>query len=649
MRCLPADHLSRPERVRQAVNSLEKGWHWLRARTLSDGNLYRSILHALLPRIHQHQARLAELDPAQLRVQRDFLRQRLLRDGLRIGLALEAFALVREVTRRELGMAHHDVQLLGGLVMLRGHIAEMQTGEGKTLTAVLPAATAALAGIPVHVVTVNDYLAARDAQAMGPVYRALGLSVDTVVQGVSPAARREAYLCDVVYCTNKDLVFDYLRDSLALRAWRDPLQAHAARLRGELSAQQLLLRGLHFAIVDEADSVMLDEARTPLVLSGASQIEALELSVLDEALALASRFVEGRHFFRRDGQLQLSERGRRLLNQHADTLLAREGKQSIWHGRARREWLLQQALLARYYFQRDRHYLVRDGKVLIIDENTGRVMPDRSWEKGLQQMIERLEDCLPSTPNLTLAKMTYQRFFSRYHLLAGMTGTGQEVKDEFWYLYRRRVIVIPPHQPNRRRHLGISCVASQEEKWQRVAERAMYCAAAGQPVLIATVTLGDAEQVSECLRELGMGHAVLSARQDSEEAEVIAEAGKAGAITVATSMAGRGTDIALDAAARAAGGLHVILAGHHDAARIDRQIAGRSARQGDPGSVEIIVAEDDPLLGELPPWQTRWGDLPARMRRAQQRRERRFARERARLLEEDWRESEMLGFSGKTE
>ncbi|SES23695.1 protein translocase subunit secA [Vreelandella subterranea] len=647
---LPADVINRPERRFEPPGSLEPAWQRLRARLSWPGWLRLLARRAMLPLIHRHARRVAELDAAGLNAYRDVLRCRLLAKGISPWRTAEAFALIREVAWRELGMAHHDVQLLGGLTLLAGQVAEMQTGEGKTLTATLPAATAALAGIPVHLVTVNDYLAGRDAESMRPIYTALGLSVGGIVHDLNPRQRRAVYAADVVYCTNKELLFDYLRDTQLLGNDRRPLMAQAARLQQRLDHRRLLLRGLHYAIIDEADSVMLDEAGTPLILSGPAPQDALDMQLIDELLALAGDFVEGLDFVREQAGLHLTDVGRERLEYQAESLFASNNESSGWLGRSRREWLLQQALMAHYHFQRDHHYLVRDGKVQIIDEHTGRVMADRSWEKGLQQMIERLEGCEPSDPNVTLARLTYQRFFRRYHHLAGMTGTAHEVRHELWRTYRLRTVPIPPHRRSRRRWLGHTCVNTIIEKWQRVAVHARQRADQGQPVLIATVTLGESEALSAELDRQGIAHTTLNARQDAEEADVVSRAGVAGAITVATSMAGRGTDIALDAASAAAGGLHVIIAGHHDASRVDRQIAGRCARQGDPGSVEFIVSVEDGLLDEFEDdWQPFSGSPVARLRRAQSRREARHARSRARMARNDWREDDLLGFSGKGE
>ncbi|MFN2410453.1 MAG: preprotein translocase subunit SecA [Halomonas sp.] len=645
----PVDTLDRPERFVEPPATLEKLWRVMRGPLRLPGHSHRWLLEAALPAIHRHAEHLAGLEDTALNDHVLSLRQRLLANGLTTSLSREAFATVREVARRELGMAHHDVQLMGGLALLEGRIVEMPTGEGKTLTATLPAATAALAGVPVHVITVNDYLASRDAESMGPVYRRLGLSAGSIVHDMLPAQRRAAYAADITYCTNKELVFDYLRDGRELDHNRTPLLAHAARLKGSLDDSRLLLRGLHFAIVDEADSVMLDEARTPLVLSGRDTNDPVDIALIDEVLELASKFQENEHFVREKNQLHLTDIGRATLAKEAEQHLEAHGNQGAWLGRARREWLLQQALVARHQFERDRHYLVRDGQVQIIDEHSGRVLADRRWERGLQQMIERLEGCTPSDPNRTLARLTYQRFFRRYQHLAGMTGTASEVRSELWRTYHLRVVRIPPHKPSQRHDLGVTMFTTAPQRWEWITRRAQDFIVMGRPVLVVTISLADSEALSSALTQSGLNHTLLNARQDAEEADVIAAAGQSGAITVATSMAGRGTDIALEPAARNAGGLHVIIAGLHDSSRVDRQIAGRCARQGDPGSMEWVVCEQDTLLNELHGWQRQLGPLHKRLKHAQSQREKRHARERARLLDADWSEADRLGFSGRSE
>lgn len=645
----PVDTLDRPERQVKSPSALDKLWRALSTPLHLPGPCQRWLLEAALPAIHRHGAYLAGLEDIALDDHILTLRRHLITHGLTTRLVRETFATIREVAWRELGMAHHDVQLLGGLALLDGRIAEMPTGEGKTLTATLPAATAALAGVPVHIITVNDYLVSRDAESMEPVYGRMGLKVGKIVHEMTPLQRRSAYSADVTYCTNKELVFDYLRDGLALNQNRTPLLAHAARLKGSLDESRLLLRGLHFAIVDEADSVMLDEARTPLVLSGRDVSDVVDIALIDELLELAQRFQEDEHFIREKAQLHLTDAGKKALAKHAEQRLEAHGQYGGWLGRARREWLLQQALLAQHHFQRDRHYLVRDGKVQIIDEHSGRILADRRWELGLQQMIERLENCEPSDPNRTLARLTYQRFFRRYQHLAGMTGTAHEVSNELWRTYGLRVVTIPPHQPSQRRDLGVNTFMHADQRWEWIARRTQEFTTSGRPVLIATVSLADSETLSSVLNEHGLEHSILNARQDAVEAGIVAAAGRAGNITVATSMAGRGTDIALESAARDAGGLHIIIAGLHDASRVDRQIAGRCARQGDPGSVEWVLCDQSTLLDELRGWQRNLGSLYKRLNRAQYEREKRHARERARLLEADWGEADQLGFSGQSE
>lgn len=645
----PVDTLDRPERYVEPPTALDKLWRALRAPLRLPGLCQRWSYQTALPSIHRHAKYLAGLEDTALNDHILLLRQRLLASGLTTRLSRETFAIVREVAWRELGMAHHDVQLMGGLALLEGHIAEMPTGEGKTLTATLPAATAALAGVPVHIITVNDYLASRDAERMLPIYRRLGLRVGSIVHEMTPVQRRSAYGADITYCTNKELVFDYLRDGRELHKNRTPLLAHAARLMGMLDDRRLLLRGLHFAIVDEADSVMLDEARTPLILSGRDAADPVDIALIDEVLELAGTFKENEHFLCEKSQLHLTKAGKTALAEQAEQRLEAHGHHSGWLGRARREWLLQQALVARHQFQRDRHYLVRDGQVQIIDEHSGRVLADRRWERGLQQMIERLEGCEPSDPNRTLARLTYQRFFRRYQHLAGMTGTAHEVRGELWRTYRLRAVSIPPHRPSQRRDLGVTTFNDADQRWGWIARRAQEFTTQGRSVLVATVSLADSEALSSALTRYGLKHAVLNARQDAEEAAIIAAAGRSGAITVATSMAGRGTDIALEPAARDAGGLHVIIAGLHDASRVDRQIAGRCARQGDPGSVEWVICDQRSLLDELQGWQRHLGSLHKRLKHAQHEREKRHARERARLLDADWNEADRLGFSGRGE
>jgi preprotein translocase subunit SecA len=587
------------------------------------------------------------------------LREPLRRHGFRDDLVARAFALVREAARRALGQRHYDVQLMGGRVLLAGMLAEMEAGEGKTLTATLAAATAALAGIPVHVVTVNDYLAARDADWMGPVYRVLGLSVGAVVQELDAGARRAAYACDVAYCSHKELAFDYLRDRLALGPGATRLRLQIERLAGGAArAQRLVLRGLHFAIVDEADGVLVDEARTPLVLSQRSDTGA-ERRTYEQALALAAQLEPDVHFTldapRR--RIDLRAAGRARL----DALVEPLG--GVWRGRLRREELARQALVARHLLRRDTHYLVQpDGRVVLIDEATGRRTPDRALEQGLQQLLEVKEGGAPSGRSDTLARISHQRFFRRYLRLAGMTASAREVAGELWSVYRLAVYRVPTQRPLRRRALPMTVYARDDMRWGAVVARVAALHATGRPLLVGTRSVAASERLSRMLDAAGLPHRVLNARHDAAEAEIVARAGARGCITVATNLAGRGTDIRLDPGVADLGGLHVLATERHEARRIDRQLAGRSARQGDPGSHELMASLDDELVvhhaprlralanrtagpdGSVPPWLAR-----LLLRLAQRRAERLHARARVQLLELDDQLDATLAFAGRGE
>ena len=522
----------------------------------------------------------------------DELRQRLRSEGFRLDAVAKTFALIRELAGRVLDMRHYDVQLFGGWVLLSGMVAEMDTGEGKTLTATLPACTAALAGIPVHIVTVNDYLARRDAGLMTPLYQALGISVGVVTQGMEPNARREAYGSDVTYCTNKELVFDYLKDRILLGPKTGRIHLQLERLSGKPSRlSRLLLRGLHFAIVDEADSVLIDEARTPLIISGAANAGP-DGALYDGALKIAAQLERGRDFLveERGRGVAFTDSGRTRLLELAASL------GEVWSSRSLREDLVRQALTAQHLMQRDTHYLVKDEKVQIIDEYTGRTMADRSWEHGLHQLIEVKEGCNPTAQHDPLSRISYQRFFRRYLRLAGMTGTAREVRGELWSVYRLAVVSVPTNHPARRQDLGDYVCETATAKWHAVLARVIELHRQERPVLIGTRSVAASEHLSRLLTAAGVPHRVLNARQDSEEAAIIAQAGEPGQITVATNMAGRGTDIRLGPGVAERGGLHVIGTERHETRRIDRQLFGRCGRQGDAGSYEMIVSLEDELV-----------------------------------------------------
>jgi preprotein translocase subunit SecA len=534
---------------------------------------------------------LQDVDPPRLRACADELRHRLRSRKWPTQLVARTFAVVRQVAAHALGMRHFDVQVIGGWILFNGMVAEMDTGEGKTLTATLPAATVALAGLPVHIVTVNDYLAERDASLMRPLYEALGLNVGVITSGMSTEARRRAYGCNITYCTNKELVFDYLRDRIALDRTCSQMRLQIARLALPRSHRpELLLRGLHYAIVDEADSVLIDEARTPLIISKSSEIG--EAASYQAALTVAVELQSGVDFTidGRDRVIRFTDSGRASLV-------------DIWQSsslsipsRWRREELVRQALIALHLMQRDTHYLIKDGKVQIIDEYTGRVTPDRSWEDGLQQLIELKENCTITRQNEPVSRISYQHFFRRYRRLAGMTGTAREVRGELFSVYNLPVVRVPTHNPPHRVNLGERVYPTAEAKWQALVSRVSELRRRQRPILIGTRSVAASEHLSELLRDAGIAHQVLNARQDEAEAAIIAQAGGLNKITVATNMAGRGTDIRLAPGVAELGGLHVIGTERHDSQRIDRQLWGRCGRQGDPGSYEMILSLEDEIF-----------------------------------------------------
>ncbi|MFT5701252.1 MAG: preprotein translocase subunit SecA [Desulforhopalus sp.] len=580
-----------PEKKQVSEGGVERTWHKCRGFFTSK-SFSRGRYNHILRSIHNHSQAIEGLDSSQFKEKCTELRISLHRRGLTEDLTAQAFALIREGAWRTLQMRHFDCQLIGGWIMVHGGVAEMETGEGKTLTATLAAGAAALAGIPVHIVTVNDYLVARDASAMAPLYKILGLSVSGVTEAMDAAARRIGYRSDIAYCTNKQIAFDYLRDRILLGGEQGRLKFKLEKLHNEHSrTDHLFLGGLCFAIIDEADSVLIDEARTPLILSREvaspeeekTYIAALDLATLLEVDSDFDVNYKGR-------VVTLKKEGCRRLE-----LLTHE-MGGVWSGRRRSEELITQALSALYLYRRDHHYLVGDGRITIIDENTGRVMPDRSWERGLHQLIEMKEGCDVSGRREHLARLTYQRFFRRYLCLAGMSGTVSEVSREIWNVYGLPVKKVLTNKISKRCNEGQSFYASRDDKWKAVIACVLKKKTKGQPVLIGTRSVADSEVISELLHEKNIDHQVLNARQDSQESEIIARAGGFGIVTVATNMAGRGTDIPLERGVAEIGGLHVICTELNDAKRIDRQLSGRCGRQGDPGSYETIVSAEDQLF-----------------------------------------------------
>ncbi|WP_194713384.1 preprotein translocase subunit SecA [Noviherbaspirillum soli] len=568
------------------------------------------------------------------------LRALLARDGFEDNLLAQVFALIALACQRTLGIEPHDTQLLAARILLERRLAEMATGEGKTLAAGIAALAAALAGVPVHVVTANDYLAQRDCAKLRPLAEALGLSAGAVAGTMDVAARIRAYRCDICWCAARELAFDYLRDSLAVR-------------RGGEAA---LLRGLCMAIVDEADSILIDEARVPLVLSEAAQASPREQAEFAHAWRLAQRLLPGVHHAGAAAP-RLTRAGRALLAESA------RHEPPPWSAAQRGEDLVCAAILARDTLESGVHYHVRGGKVCLIDDTTGRSAEGRAWSGGLQQMVELKEGCALSPPAQTASRISYQRFFPRYLWLCGMSGTLAESRRELFQAYGMALVGVPLRGTSRRTLLPPAAFSDTATLWRAVARDAARLAASGRPVLIGTDSVADSEALSRVLSEAALAHAVLNARFDRHEAAVVAAAGMPGAITVATNMAGRGTDIALSPAAAASGGLHVICCQQNPSARIDRQLIGRCARAGQPGSAQRLVALDGRMLAgaTLARWLRRSCDDNGAARGwrarlalmllgfAQQRQARRERRQRRLLLRQEREMARWLSFSGRTE
>ncbi len=503
----------------------------------------------------------------------------------------EAFATVREAAKRVLGMEHYRVQLIGGIILHQGRIAEMRTGEGKTLVSTLPAYLNALEGKGVHVVTVNDYLAHRDAQWMGKVHEFLGLTVGVVLNTMKNDERREQYACDITYVTNNELGFDYLRDNMVIYK------------------EQLVQRDLHYAIIDEVDSVLIDEARTPLIISGqsgkstklyevcdilAKQLERGEASgemtkmtaIMGEEITETGDFIVNE----KDKIVNLTEQGVKKVENffHIENLADPENLE-IQHN-------MILALRAHYLMFRDQDYVVKDDEVLIVDEFTGRIMPGRRYSDGLHQAIEAKEHVKVRRESKTLATITFQNFFNKYAKKSGMTGTALTEEQEFRDIYGMDVIEIPTNKPVARIDLDDAVYMTKKEKFRAVVEAVKEAHAKKQPVLVGTITIETSELLSRMLNREGIRHQVLNAKFHEQEAEIVAHAGEAGNVTIATNMAGRGTDIKLDEVAKAAGGLKIIGTERHESRRIDNQLRGRSGRQGDPGESRFYISLEDDLM-----------------------------------------------------
>ena len=546
--------------------------------------------------------RLGSQSEAELRQAAMSLRYRVLSGESLDQVLPEAFALVVETSSRQLGMRHFPVQILGGIALHRGCIAEIQTGEGKTLLATLPLFLNALSGMPVHLATANDYLAKRDADQLRPIFESLGMSVGAITGDLSPCQRRAAYACDITYGTAREFGFDFLRDRLTLRAsGKDvsPLFSELLRSGGQPGGQSTSLEQstiqrhpLHFALIDEADSLLIDEARTPLIISS----QATDPSMTEALLRWSARVADE---FRNVELVVLDpESKQRELTSAGFRRLRAVSKPAEINGVPLSELAesVVRSVTVAETLQRDQHYVVRDGEIMIVDEFTGRISDGRKWRNGVHQAIEAREGVPLSPMTHHSARITVQEFFARYGRVCGMTGTAASSAFEFWNVYGLPVMQLPTHKPARRQRWGDRVLPTADARWAAIAADVLDMQRAGRPILIGTRTIEQSEQLSSRLTTVGLEHQVLNARNHAREAEVIADAGRPGCVTVATNMAGRGTDIRLQGDAEARGGLHVICSELHPSARIDRQLAGRCGRQGDPGSVQSFMSLDDEIL-----------------------------------------------------
>ena len=557
--------------------------------THSDHELKR--IKPIVQKIESYRDEMVALSDDELKAKTPEFKKRLAEGETLDDLLPEAYAVVREAARRVLGMEHFHVQLLGGVILHQGRIAEMRTGEGKTLVCTLPAYLNALEGKGVCVVTVNDYLAHRDAEWMGGVHRFLGLTVGCVLQGMKPDERRAAYNCDITYITNNELGFDYLRDNMVIYK------------------EQLVQRGLHYCIIDEVDSVLIDEARTPLIISGqsgkstkiyevcdilAKQLQQGEASgemtkmtaIMGEEIKETGDFIVNE----KDKIVTLTEQGVKKAEEffHIDNL-SDANNLEIQHG-------IDLALRANYLMHKDQDYVVKDDQVLIVDDFTGRIMPGRRYSDGLHQAIEAKEHVKVKQESKTLATITFQNFFNKFDKKCGMTGTAATEEQEFRDIYGMDVVTIPTNKPIARIDYNDAVFKTKKEKYHAVVEAVKEAHAKRQPVLVGTITIDVSEHISRMLSREGIEHNVLNAKFHEKEAEIIAQAGRAGAVTIATNMAGRGTDIKLDDEARAAGGLKIIGTERHESRRIDNQLRGRAGRQGDPGESRFYISLEDDLM-----------------------------------------------------
>ena len=528
-------------------------------------------LRHIVARINDQESSVEPLTDQELAAKTGEFRERVEKGESLDALLPEAFAVVREAAKRVLGERHYDVQLIGGIVLHQGMIAEMKTGEGKTLMSTAPVYLNALSGKGVHVVTVNDYLASRDMEWMGQVYRFLGLTTGSIVHDMDDNARREAYRADVTYGTNNEFGFDYLRDNM------------------KFELEDFCQRGFNYAIVDEVDSILIDEARTPLIISGPAEMSTDMYHKVDKIM---KHFKEDEHYTKDEKarQAMLTDEGVMLGEEllGVDNLYDPRNINHLHH--------INQALKAHVLFQRDVDYIVKNGQVVIVDEFTGRTMEGRRYSDGLHQALEAKEGVKIEKENQTLASITFQNYFRMYNKLSGMTGTADTEAPEFKKIYNLDVVVIPTHQEMIRKDYPDVIYKNEKAKYRNIVREIKELNEKGQPILVGTISIDVSEKIAQMLKKEGVPHDVLNAKQHDREAEIVADAGQMGKVTIATNMAGRGTDIKLGEGVRELGGLHILGTSRHESRRIDNQLRGRSGRQGDPGSSRFFLSLEDDLL-----------------------------------------------------
>jgi len=579
---------------------------------------------------------------------RETVAMKLRRDAKSRAHQIEALAIASQNASRHLGMTPFCQQLAAASALLRGEAAEMDTGEGKTLMAFLAASVYALGGRHVHVVTANDYLASRDAELLRPAFAGMGQSIGVVTGSSSPQERREAHQADVVFMSNKEAAFDYLRDRLNRVAFsgNPNLSAKLGRVLGRAAQSGHIQRALDVAIVDEIDSVLVDDAGTPLVISAPAE-NHVDVETARTALKMAEAFEAGIDFIidTHSGNPSLTPRGLQRLERET------RGFGGEWGGRLKRQELMRAALSAQHTLQRGRHYLIQDGKIVLVDQYSGRAMPDRHWSFGLNMMVEVKEGCVSTGLRKSLASISFQRFFRGYATICGMSGTVREVAREIHTVYDLTYTPIPRRLRLRRVVAARNLFPDRDELWSRAASEVAGLHRRGQPVLVAVRSVIEAERASKALAAADVPHTVLSAAQNETEAEIVSRAGQIGAVTVATNMAGRGTDIRLGEGVADLGGLMVMICERHDSGRVDRQLMGRCARQGDPGQViEYVSLQDDVLRAIGPWWQRAMAAAPGlaglAFRRAQGILERKSAAARITLMKRDEHLARLTAFAG---